>query len=299
MDLNKDMHNSRFISAQILNVLLILTLALFGCEEVINLDLPNRDSNIVVDGLITNESALFTIKLTKTTKYSFKYDPLKVEYEKEALVIITDNTGIIDTLSEIYPGNYRTHISGIKGIIGRSYKIDIFTKEGKHYVSDMEEMLDVPKFDSIYFVRDYNDKLEGSTSSYKYIIYTNMHEPGNTTNYYLRSISYYWSDQWHDNIQWNWVFNDKYINGKYLQKDIISEGYGGKNWRLKLSQYSLTKRAYDFWNLIHEQTQSGDGYANSSVPLIGNVYNADDPNDFALGYLQVSAKTTAEVYINR
>jgi hypothetical protein len=84
-----------------------------------------------------------------------------------------------------------------------------------------------------------------------------------------------------------------------LKKENITESYGGKNWKFKLSQYSLTKKAYDFWNLVHEQTQSGDNYSNSSVPLIGNVYNVDNPDDYALGYFQVSALATKEIYIDR
>jgi hypothetical protein len=67
-----------------------------------------------------------------------------------------------------------------------------------------------------------------------------------------------------------------------------------------MNRYSLTQKAYNFWNLVHEQTQLvSDGIANSSVPLIGNVYNANNPDDYALGYFQVSAYTQASVTINR
>ena len=85
-----------------------------------------------------------------------------------------------------------------------------------------------------------------------------------------------------------------------MTKDNVNEGYGGINWLFRLNQYSLTEKTYNFWNLVHEQTNlSGDGYSNAAVPLIGNIYNSDNPKDYALGYFQVSAKTTAKIYINR
>ena len=50
----------------------ILIACLFiSCEEVINLDLPERAPRLVVDGLITNDTASYSIKLTKTSKYTY------------------------------------------------------------------------------------------------------------------------------------------------------------------------------------------------------------------------------------
>jgi hypothetical protein len=279
---------------------IILTLSIFvlcSCEKVINLDLSERDSRLIVEGLITNDTVY--VNLTKTSKYNFKYDPSKVEYLQGATVIVTDNTGKADTLFEKLYGKFIANKNKLSGIIGQSYKVDIFTSEGKHFASTPEVMMDVAKIDSIYFERDPTKLYLGNKNSYLYDIYINWHEPANETNYYLRNMSYFWNKQWHDNVQWNWVFNDKYINGNYLKKENVNESYGGKYWTFKLNQYSLTKKAYDFWNLVHEQTQEGGNFSNSAVPLIGNVVNVDNPDDYALGYFQVSAITTAEVYINK
>jgi hypothetical protein len=35
------------------------------------------------------------------------------------------------------------------------------------------------------------------------------------------------------------------------------------------------------------------------VPLYGNVYNANNPNDYALGYFQVSAVASKEILIGK
>jgi len=51
--------------------------------------------------------------------------------------------------------------------------------------------------------------------------------------------------------------------------------------------------------LLQEQTQPDDITVNSNVPLIGNVYNVNNPDDYALGYFQVSAITSKTIYIGQ
>ena len=280
--------------------ILFIVLLFYSCEKIVNMDLPERNSRLVIDGLITNEDTTYYVKLTKTTKYNYKYQISNIDFETGALVIISDDYGNIDTLGEISSGIYCTHKTKIIGEIGRSYKVEIYTQAGKHYQSNMEKMPDVPLFDSIYYSRDQNVRDPENSTNYLFDVYVDWQDPSNVKNYYLRSMSYYWSNQWHDNVQWNWVFNDKFFDGLYMKKDIINESYGGYNWWLRISQYSLTKEAYDFWYLVHQQTmEAGDDLANTTVPLIGNVYNAANPDDYALGYFQVSAKTTAQIFVGK
>jgi hypothetical protein len=270
-----------------------------SCEEVINLDLPVRNQRLVIEGLITNAAGPYFVKLSRTTRYNYVYDPSTIEYEKGARVILFDDLGNTDTLSEVSQGIYQSHTSIIIGIIGRSFSVDIKTLDGKHYRSDFEEMPDVPAIDSIYFERDTSNRSPDNPAYYLYDIYVDWHDPADVNNYYLRSMSYFWDNQWHDNVQWNWVFDDKYFNGRFIEKDLVNEAYGGYNWMFRISQYSLTEKAYQFWLLVHQQTMGADNdYSNTSVPLIGNVYNVDNSNDYALGYFQVSAKTTRDIFIN-
>jgi hypothetical protein len=37
---------------------------------------------------------------------------------------------------------------------------------------------------------------------------------------------------------------------------------------------------------------------NAAIPLFGNVYNANSPDEYALGYFQVSAYVSKTVFIN-
>lgn len=283
-----------------MNVKLLLicftVMCLFSCVNVINLDLPEKDKRLVIEGLITDQDTVYTVKLTKTTKYSYTYNS-SAETESGALVIISDNSGNIDTLRETQSGIYQTNPVNFIGMAGQRYTLDIYTKGGKHYTSDPEEMIAVPKIDSIYYERDHSD-VHVKYNAYKNTIYLNWQDPPGVSNYYLHHVSYFWNNMWHDENQWNIVFNDNLINGQYLKKYTAITEWDTYGFYLRITRYSLTKRAYEFWNLLYQQIYpQDDGIVTTSVPLIGNVYNVENPDDFALGYFQVSAKAEARVYI--
>ena len=283
-----------------INIILILLFAssLFSCINTINLDLPEKDKRLVVEGIVTDWDTVYTVRLSKTSKYSFRMNDASNEMENGAIVIISDNMSNSDTLNEVQSGIYQTSPFHIHGEVGRSYKLDIFTVLGKHYTSAPEVMVRSPKIDSIYFERDYNDK--HSAYTYKNSIYIDWQDPADTTNYYLHHFSYFWNKQWHPENEWNRLFSDNMFNGQYLSKYIASTEYDGYGFYARITRYSLSKRAFEFWNILNQQLYPPeDGVVNSSVPLIGNVYNVKDSNDFALGYFQVSGKNVTQVYIDR
>lgn len=133
------MTTKNFISSKAKVVVLIISLlCLYSCIEdypiVIN---QNYKNALVVDGKITNLPGPYTIKLSAATSIEDdSYNPVK-----NATVTISDNEGNTENLSEIEPGKYQTSADGIRGIVGRSYKIIIQTNAGKHYESEFEELL--------------------------------------------------------------------------------------------------------------------------------------------------------------
>src|ERR1041385_7284209 len=61
-----------------------------------------------------------------------------------ATVVIVDDLGNEETLTELSSGNYYT--SSTHGVIGRSYSLKIQTKDGEVYQSSMEKLLPVGDF---------------------------------------------------------------------------------------------------------------------------------------------------------
>jgi hypothetical protein len=276
----------------------IILFAITSCEKVIEVDLPETDKRLVVEGIISNEPGIFTVKLSRTQKYKFIYDSASIKYESGAKVIISDDAGQIDTLREASTGIFKTHSNITKGKIGRSYHIDIFTNDGKHYKSKPEEMIASPEIDTMYYYRIYSDKLK--SGAYRCDVYIDWQDPVEEQNYYMFVVSYNWNGIWQQQYQWNWLLNDNLTNGLYYKKTKVISEYDGKFFSIKINLYALQKDNYDYWRIMNEQKWTNiDGYINNTVPLVGNIFNADDPYDYAIGYFQVSATSTKTVYVDR
>ena len=133
-------------------LILCFGLLLIGsCIDRIEIKIPDSyTSQLVVDGVITDEPGPYTIQLSWATKIE-KSLVLDRKVVTEAKVSILDDIGTSEILSEKQPGIYQTKVGGIQGVIGRSYSIKIETKEGKIYESIPDRMNPVGELDSLYY----------------------------------------------------------------------------------------------------------------------------------------------------
>jgi len=104
---------------------LIITIlaALFfvSCEKEISIDLNSKEPKLVIEGIITDEPGNYTVKISETVNFS---DANNFPPVSNALVIITANIGLVDTLKEEKPGIYHTKkITGTPGV-----KYDLYVK---------------------------------------------------------------------------------------------------------------------------------------------------------------------------
>ena len=91
--------------------LLIIVLVFFlfvpSCIDPIDFSKGNNSKNLVVDGLITSEPGPYVVYLTRTTDYSSTGE--FVEEVEGAIVIISDDLGNSESLTQIFPGVYKTY----------------------------------------------------------------------------------------------------------------------------------------------------------------------------------------------
>jgi hypothetical protein len=134
---------SRYIN---LSILALLILCATGCSEVYYPKVISNNDLLVVDGLITNASGPFVIKLSKAAKYGSgsvsSPDPVS-----NAKLTIFDNNGSYP-LTETSQGEYTTPPSFVTKI-GNSYKLQIQTENGDLYESDSQQLLTPQSYDSI------------------------------------------------------------------------------------------------------------------------------------------------------
>ena len=140
MDSQKINHlNSGFIDMRktILYIIFTLSLNTFCCKEVYNPEISTTQKILVVDGFITNEAKVFTIRLSTAVRFdSTGYIP-----ETGANVYITDNLGNRFDLTDHGAGNYMSDSTSFIPQIGLKYTLNIETKNKKEYKSSEQEML--------------------------------------------------------------------------------------------------------------------------------------------------------------
>jgi hypothetical protein len=122
-----------------------ILLSLSSCEKVIELDLGKTEPTLVIEGNITNEAGPYFVKLTKTVDFNAASTYPAVT---GATVVITDNAGQRDTLTNTGNGVYRTN--SLQGIIGRTYNLNVVA-DGKTYTAQSTMPQNV-MFDSLRYI---------------------------------------------------------------------------------------------------------------------------------------------------
>jgi hypothetical protein len=116
-----------------------------SCTKEVAIDLKTTEPTIVIEGNITNEAGPYTVQIRKSVNFS---DLNQFPPVSGALVIISDDSGVMETLAETSPGIYQT--SALAGIPSRTYNLTVAV-EGKNFnaTSTMPQVvnLDALEFD--------------------------------------------------------------------------------------------------------------------------------------------------------
>ena len=270
----------------ILYTLLLGCLLFTGCEDVIELETPEGNTRLIVDGLLTDRNELQTVRLNYTTPY-FSEQPLPAA--TEALLIIKKSGINTDTLAETSPGVYQ---KAFQGKAGEQYSLYIKTAEGKEYLSSPQLLQPVPAIDSIY--AEYSSGPFSDEPGYIVMIRTN--DPKEVTNFYRWRLSINGElQQGIENIMFG---TDRLINGN---KGL---GLGFYQHRLqpgdsaRVEQLSVSKEAYDFMSLLRAQASGGGQFSTPPAPVQGNVRNLATEENYALGFFMVSALSSKSIRVN-
>lgn len=250
--------------------IIIATLFLASCEKEIDIDLNTSNPEIVIEGNISDEPGPYTVKLSKTVNFSNVniYPPVT-----GALVIISDNTGVTDTLIETVSGLYQTH--SITGTQGNTYTLKVLT-EGKQYdaVSTMPYKVNL---DSIQF-NLYSEPGESEKTLAIVPLYLDPIEFGNCYRFFFSANGK--ADKSYQ------VSNDNIGNGRINQQPFLSEDVKfRKGDTVKVTMLCIDASTYNYYYTLSQIGGSG---------LVGGATPSNPPNNIlgnkALGIF--SAYTT-------
>jgi hypothetical protein len=269
----------------ILYILLLCSLLVSACEDVIELDTPEGNKRLVVDGLLTDQQELQTVLLTYTAPY---FSGQQTPAATDALVIIKENGTNADTLQETSPGIYQKLFQGRQG---KEYSLYIKTAEGDEYLSSPQQFQAVPAIDSIY--AEYTENSFSDESGYMVMLRTS--DPKEEVNYYRWRL--FINDKLQQGTVNLYIANDQLING--------SNGLGLGFYRHRLQvgdnarveQLSVSREAYDFMSLLNDQASGGAQFSTPPAPVRGNVVSLAENENHALGFFMASAVSSEKITI--
>ncbi|GEM_PF-128964 len=309
-------------------ILFFLIVGLNSCIEPFSATVGNKASGLlVVDGLITNENVVHTVKLSRSLA-NIDEEPVAVT---NARVVIVDDLGTSAVLTEKEPGIYVTDTGSFCGVPGRTYTLYISTIEGKEYRSTPCLMEPSSEIDSIFFKpgKDLNSETDREYNGIG--IYVNGNAGAEEINY----LRWSFREDWKFGVPYypyeiptpegGW---EPYDANRYCWKSAVSgsidlysfENQSGKKvvgkelcfinsqtsdrlskrYRIIVSQFSISKEEYEFWRKL-EKSDSGGGtfFGEQPFSISGNIMNINDPNEDVLGYFQVAGYSSKTLYINR
>jgi len=271
---------------------------------------------LVVEGLITDQPGVNTIKISKSVpldqRYTFK--PLR-----KCDVAISDDAGNLYDLTETSDGTYVTDSAQFRGVVGRRYQLRIKVNDVSFsfgsYESNPMEMKAVPPIDSVYFEKvSLKVFSNGVPKEEGCQIYLDTHDPEGKCKFFRWTFTETWQINLPyitpKNVCWTSENSDliKIKTTNSISEDRVS-GYpllfiSNNTDRLETKysiltrQYSLSEDEFDYWSRLKSiSEENGSLYDVIPASINGNIYNIDDPYEQVLGFFSVSAVTSNRLFI--
>ena len=290
---------------------IFILIALCGCIDPLNTDLPEQESKLVVFAEITNDTVPYTVQLGRSTPYT----ALRTPKETNAKVYVTDSTGNRYEFYEIDMGIYQSTPSEFIGKVGMKYQLTVVTSDDKRYISDFSPILPTGEITSLNFKKDSRlIQVDNNTIKESGISFTVDFKDNLGKEYYKIDWvgTYKYRANHRDNNTYCWdteyptfeinLYDDQFTNNSQITDQkvaFLSKGFRFRDgYSFKAELKSLTPEAYTFWRLVKDQTEN-DGSIFSSLPatIKSNMHNEQNPDDIVLGYFFTSAVASSRVFV--
>lgn len=273
-------------------IFVAVILALVGCEDKIDLDLPEGEQYLVVEGWITGQYPVHNVKLTYTSPYFSNSDS---PVAQGATVILEDDLGDEQVLVEIEQGVYQ--IMG-HGEEGRKYRLRIHLPKGETYLSHYELLREAVPIDSIYYKLSNRPPLAqlDETPDQIYDVFIDSYEPEGRGDFYRwRSFKNGVEAQTPYDIV---VISDYFVDGVPVKEFNVTDNLYAEGDTVEIVQERISGAAYEFLSTLWSQTaQVGGPFDTPPVPIKSNIENLTNPDKPALGFFGTAAVSHAQVVV--
>ena len=314
------MKNISYISFQ------FLLIALWGCVEPFNPEVPNADSQfLVVEGNITNLQGPYSVRFSQTIGVD-ENEPHPISGINAS---IEEENGLIYSLSETSAGNYRTTDPGFVGIAGKRYRL-VFTYNNQQYQSEWDLLQPSPPIDSVYYRPEIRGTNDPEVDLIGMQFYLDTHDEDEGARYYrwewdevweigvnfpayyeylgndeIRLLSQQRDRCWKDDISRLINLNssqglaeNKISNHKLAFVTNMDERLTRK-YSVLVTQYALEEGEYIFWKNLKESNQDlGSLYDKQPARAFGNIKSVTETDELVLGYFSASGVSSTRVFVS-
>lgn len=257
----------------------ILVIVVMGCDAVPDLNIPEPDDKIVIDGWIENDR-FARVLLTSNAPYFSDLDSASIRQLvlTRAKVTLTDGINseiLILRKDKNYFPPYVYESNRIKGVTGKSYTV---TAEygGKKAYATTTIPSPVP-LDTIYFVKqDDSDSLR--------TMYIEFTDPADEINYYRVLTMVKGKDPRYSSALLMGI-SDRYFSGQKFgfrlmrgKTSILTaedESYFVKGDTVLMKFCTIDKEHYEFWNTYQDEIMNASNPFASSVSVIKSNVQGD------------------------
>ncbi len=284
-----------------------------SCIEEVDFEAPESENIIVVEGFITDTHGPHVIRLSRSAQYGSTFDAV-IQRLDNATVALRNSIGENLPLIPLGGGQYATPSSFI-GIQGETYTLLITTNIGQQY-SSLPVTLpigpDLIDVDFRFRKSPSNDPLKEITGVE---VFAKWADAEGEQNFYMWEADGIYQITTNPELYRDpqsralapksccsdcFVYEEESSGGLFIQSDANKDGReltelaafildDGKrfnsNYQLRLRQYSLTKEAFAYFNLLSSQLGiDGDIFDAPPAQLRGNIISLDDPTQATIGY---------------
>lgn len=307
--------------------ILLLLFLLTACVDEYWPDVDRYERLLVIDGMITNAPGPYEIRLSLSAPAR---QPSSLPL-KDCAVSILDDAGASELLHETTAGLYITDTNGIRGMVGRKYKLVVIRPDERVYETPFELLQQPTEIDAIYAEvehkadNNYYHELSGLR------FYLDSKEAVKDTNYFmwrLEATYQYQSDftiRWYYDGTLHWFHGPDSlyncwktypINTFFLQTTrslirplikrlplhfvntetrLLSVRYS-----IMARQYALNEAAYNYWEKLKEMnTEQGSLYTQQPYQTRGNLQNLHDETETVLGFFLVAGVAEKRIFVDR
>lgn len=260
---------------------------IISCQDVVNLDLENKESKLVIQANITfqkqTSGASQVIRLTKSADFYNNVVPAA----NGAIVSVTNNNTqqIFNFIEDNNSGLYKCN--NFIPIFLNTYTLKI-NYQNNNYLAT-EKLMPVAAISEL--VQDASGGINGKEIVVKaFYIDTPTEE-----NFYL--FNYFYTDKEDDFVKpVFYVSKDIFYNGNLFFSTTFKNGLKAGD-EIKITHFGISQNYYNYLVvLLRLANQNAGPFTAPPVAVRGNIINQNNQNDFPFGYFSLS-ESDEKLYI--